>query len=144
MVKSSWTGRYEFSCIPNTRERNICIPSNPDQTPQNIEHFCGCNQPLHPLLSEESHKFSFLPTARLVPGPEVIKLFSCLTQLSMTFSLLINMKMPTDIGIFIFTSTENFAMSYTEQENNSTSQFFAVYKQVKFYAQLSLAWKKVL
>ena len=28
-------------------------------------------------------------------GPEVIKLFSCSDQLSMKFSLLINMKMPT-------------------------------------------------
>ena len=29
------------------------------------------------------------------PGPEVIKLFSCSTQLSITFFLLINVKMPT-------------------------------------------------
>ena len=29
------------------------------------------------------------------PGPDVIKLFSCSNQLSMKFSLLINMKMPT-------------------------------------------------
>ena len=31
----------------------------------------------------------------VMSGPEVIKLFSCSTQLSMKFSLLINMKMPT-------------------------------------------------
>ena len=30
----------------------------------------------------------------LVPGPEVIKLYSCSTQLSMKFFLLINVKMP--------------------------------------------------
>ena len=29
------------------------------------------------------------------PGPEVIKLFSCSTQMSMKFFLLINVKMPT-------------------------------------------------
>ena len=34
------------------------------------------------------------------PSQEVIKLFSCSTQLSMKFSLLINMKMPTIVGIF--------------------------------------------
>ena len=35
------------------------------------------------------------------PCPEVIKLFSCSTQLSMKFLLLINVKMPTIIvGIF--------------------------------------------
>ena len=40
-------------------------------------------------------------------GSEVIKLFSCSTQLSMKISLLINMKMPTTVGIFIFISREN-------------------------------------
>ena len=43
---------------------------------------------------------------------EVIKLFSCSTQLSMKFSLLIYMKMPTIVGIFIFISRENFMLSY--------------------------------
>ena len=33
------------------------------------------------------------------PGPEVIKLFSCSTQLSMKFFLFINIKMPTIVGI---------------------------------------------
>ena len=36
------------------------------------------------------------------PGFEVIKLFSCSTQLSMKFSLLINVKMPTVVGILTF------------------------------------------
>ena len=46
------------------------------------------------------------------PGPKVIKVFSCSTQLSMKFSLLINMKMPTIVGIFIFISRENLTLSY--------------------------------
>ena len=46
------------------------------------------------------------------PGPEVINIFSCSTQLSMKISLLINMKMPTIIGIFIFISREIFILSY--------------------------------
>ena len=46
------------------------------------------------------------------PGPEVIKLFSCSTQLSMKFSLLINMKMPTIFGIFIFISREIFMLNF--------------------------------
>ena len=45
-------------------------------------------------------------------GPEVIKFFSCSTQLSMKFSLLINMKMPTIVGIFIFISREILMLSY--------------------------------
>ena len=40
-------------------------------------------------------------------GPEVIKLFSCLTQLSMNFFLLINVKMPTIVGILTFVSGKN-------------------------------------
>ena len=45
-------------------------------------------------------------------GPAVIKLFLCSTQLSMKFALLINMKMPTIVGIFIFISREIFMLSY--------------------------------
>ena len=45
-------------------------------------------------------------------GPEVIKFFSCSTRLSMKFSLLINMKMPTIVGIFIFISREIFMIRY--------------------------------
>ena len=45
------------------------------------------------------------------PGPEVVKLFSCSAQLIMKFSLLINMKMPTIVGIFILISRESFMLS---------------------------------
>ena len=40
-----------------------------------------------------------------------LKVFSCSNQLSRKFSLLINMKMPTNVGIFIFKSIENFTIS---------------------------------
>ena len=36
------------------------------------------------------------------PGPEVIKLFSCSAQLRLKFILLINVKMPTIVGILTF------------------------------------------
>ena len=52
----------------------------------------------------------------IISGPEVIKLFSCSTQLSMKFSLLINKKMPIIVGIFIFISREIFMPSYVKQE----------------------------
>ena len=41
------------------------------------------------------------------PGPEAIKLFSCSTQLSMKFIMLINVKMPTIVGILTFISMLN-------------------------------------
>ena len=43
----------------------------------------------------------------LIPGPEVIRLFSCSTQLSMKFFLLTNVKMPTIVGILTFMSRKN-------------------------------------
>ena len=39
-------------------------------------------------------------------GLKIIKLFSCSTQLSMTFILLINVKMPTIVGSMINTAPE--------------------------------------
>ena len=47
-------------------------------------------------------------------GPEVIKLFSCSTQLSMKFSPLINVKMPTTVGILTCMSGENINLGLTE------------------------------
>ena len=40
----------------------------------------------------------------LLPGPEVIKLFPFSTQVSMNFFLLINVKMPTIVGILTLMS----------------------------------------
>ena len=42
-----------------------------------------------------------------IPGPEVIKLFSYSTQLSTKFILLINVKMPTIVGILRIISMIN-------------------------------------
>ena len=47
-------------------------------------------------------------------GPEVIKLFSCSTQLSMNFFLLIDVKMPTIVGILIFMSGKNSIIGLSE------------------------------
>ena len=44
------------------------------------------------------------------------KLFSCSTQLSMKFFLLINIKMPTVVGILIFINRKNFMLSFAVQE----------------------------
>ena len=39
--------------------------------------------------------------------PEIIKLFSCSTQLSIKFTMLINVKMPTIVGILTFINKIN-------------------------------------
>ena len=41
------------------------------------------------------------------PGSEVINLFSCSTQLSLKFTMLINVKTPTNNGILTFISMIN-------------------------------------
>ena len=73
------------------------------------------DQGLYCLLKESLDTID-VTTESKCPGPEVIKLFSCSTQLSMKISLLINMKMPTIVGIFIFISRENFMLSKVKQE----------------------------
>ena len=43
-------------------------------------------------------------------GPEVIKLFSCSAQLRLKFILLINVRMPTVVGILTFISRINYRL----------------------------------
>ena len=47
-------------------------------------------------------------------GPEVIKLFSCSTQMSMKFSPLIYVKMPTIVGILTCMSGKNSILGLSE------------------------------
>ena len=75
-------------------------------------------------------------------GPEVIKLFPCSTQLSTRFILLINVKMPTIVGILTFISMINSTSEKLKVINFSICRYFSFYEQLKFLAQLSM--KKVL
>ena len=71
------------------------------------------------------------------PGPEVIKRFSCSTQLSMEFFLLINVKMPTVVGILTFMSRKNSILALYDPENAQFLDIFHTYEHLKFRAQLS-------
>ena len=51
-------------------------------------------------------------------GTEVIKLVPCSTQLSMNFFLLINVKMPTIIGILTFMNGKNCNIGLSESEKS--------------------------
>ena len=70
-------------------------------------------------------------------GPEVIKLFSCSTQLSMKFILLINVKMPTVVGILTFISVINTTSERLKARNFFICWYFSFYEQLKFHAQMS-------
>ena len=63
---------------------------------------------LNPKFQASSHLLSGLHSSVCVRSrPEVIKLFSCSTQVIMKFILLINVKMPTTVGILTFISRIN-------------------------------------
>ena len=69
------------------------------------------------------------------PGPKVIQLFPCSTQLSKKFILLINVKMPTIVGILTFISTINTTSERLKARNFFICRYFSFYKMQKFRAQ---------
>ena len=70
-------------------------------------------------------------------GPEVIKLFPYSTQLSKKFILLINVKMPTIVGILTFISMINATSERYKARNFFICRYFSLNEQLKFCAQLS-------
>ena len=60
-------------------------------------------------------------------GPEVIKLFSCSTQLSMKFVLLINFKLPTIANSFLLNIAEHENFSDNKYENANYCWHFHIY-----------------
>ena len=70
------------------------------------------------------------------PGPKVIKLFSCSTQLSTKFILLINVKMTTIVGILTFISMIN---TTSERLKARTSLFVRILVFMSIW-NLVLSW----
>ena len=69
--------------------------------------------------------------------PEVIKLFPCSTQQSTKFILLINVKMPTNVGILTFISMINTTSERLKARHVFICWYFSFYEQLKFHTQLS-------
>ena len=77
-----------------------------------MKHKISVFTPFTQMISNSNHtvlsKFEWkTKLAQIIPGPDVIKLFSCSTQLSMKIFLLNNVKMPTIVGILTFMSRKN-------------------------------------
>ena len=70
-------------------------------------------------------------------GPKVIKKISYSTQLSMKFILLINVKMPTIVGILTFISMINTTSKSLKARKVFILQHFSFYEHLKFHAQFS-------
>ena len=61
----------------------------------------------------------------------------------MKFIMLINVKMPTIVGILkTFVSIINTTSECFKQVKNAIFQYFTFYKELKFRGQLCQAWKK--
>ena len=74
---------------------------------------------------------------RLKAKPVGYKTFLCSTQLSMKFFLLINVEMPTIVGISTFIRGKNSILGLSEPEKCLISYIFYTYEHLKFHAQLS-------
>ena len=80
-----------------------------------------------------------MPPGRFKPRIEVIN-FSCSTQLSMKFILLINVKMPIIVGILTLISRINTASEIFKARKIYILQYFSFYEQSKVHGQLSYAF----
>ena len=89
-----------------------------------------------PLFYSKPCHHDFLPLSRR-SGPEVIKLFSCSIQLGIKFIMLINVKMPTIVGILTFICMINTTSERLKVINFFICRYFSFYEQLKFLAQLS-------
>ena len=73
----------------------------------------------------------------LKSGPRVIKLFSCSTQGSTKFVLLINVKIPTIVGILTFIHMINMTSERLKARNVFICWYCSFYEQLKFPTQFS-------
>ena len=98
------------------------------------------------LIKKQLFKCNKHPRITKIPssGLKVIKLFSCSTQLSTEYILLINVKMPTIVGILTFIigiltliSMINTTSERLKPRNFFICQYFSLYQQLEFRAQLS-------
>ena len=86
----------------------------------------------NPSLSFRTDSFYTTHLTEGKTGPEVIKLFPCSTQLSTKFILLINVKMPTIVGILTFISMINTTSERLKARNFFICRYFSVYEPLKF------------
>ena len=70
-------------------------------------------------------------------GPEIIKLFPCSTPQSSKFNLLMNVEMPTIVGISTFISMLNTTPVRLRTRKLFNCRYFSFYEQLKVRAQLS-------
>ena len=85
-------------------------------------HLCASNEYLQHILSRRS-KDNIL----WIPGPQVIKLFSCSTQLSMKFFMLINLRLLTIAISLVLNIADHEHFSANKYENANYCWHFYIY-----------------
>ena len=70
-------------------------------------------------------------------APRLLNFFSCLTHLSIKFILLINVKMPTIVGILTFISRINTTSERLKARIFFICRYFSFDEQLNFHVQLS-------
>ena len=114
---SDLVGNSEGAAAPENQQ-STCVKTNTQiscaVTAQLISAFVFASQivqslfHLNPKFQASSLLLRLYRPVCVRPGPEVIKLFSCSTQLRLKFILLINVKMPRTVGILTFMSRINY------------------------------------
>ena len=94
--------------------------------PKTTSSFVQAHQGLHYQLTISADTLNTLLNGER-PGPKVIKLFSCSTQLSMKFSLLINLKLLTIANSFLLNIAEHENFSANKYENANYSWHFHIH-----------------
>ena len=112
----------------------ICLLGIATRSEYIANNYCEqCSkQNIHSKFIRYLHKDSFSVRA----GPEVIKLFPCSTLLSTKFIQLMNVKMPTIVGILTF-SMINTTSERLKARSVFISRYFSFWELLKFFAQLS-------
>ena len=101
----------------------------------------GCLQFVIVVFPDHAH-FLFLSQVMVLVAQETWDqgyktFFSYSTQLSTKFILLINVKMPTIVGILTFISMINTTSERLKARIFLICRYFSFYEQLKFRAQLS-------
>ena len=94
---------YQHPKVQNFLRVDSLPPQINESSPLVLSLLCPCYH-----FNTHVHTFSHFSYILNIQGPKVIKLFSCLTQFSMKFFLLLNIKMPTIVGILTFVSRKKY------------------------------------
>ena len=73
------------------------------------------------VFTMEKDSWAYCELEEAETWPEVIELFSCSAQLSTKFFLLINVKMPTIVGILTIMSRKNSILHLSEHKKSRIS-----------------------